>query len=106
MKFNREAGRVRKSGLDLLSDRIVCDLTPLQWRDLFGAALSIPFVVNVPINGFIAEGWGLGMFAILVPVLLVPAIMTLFLIQRRGEKMDMVTTAASKRRRIGNGPSS
>lgn len=98
---------VGKSGLDLLSDIIVGDLTPLQWRGFFGAALSIPFVVTVPINGFIAEGfvnnwrWGLGMFAILVPVLLVPAIMTLYLMQRRGEKMGMVTMAASKRRRIG-----
>ncbi|KAH0434506.1 hypothetical protein CcaCcLH18_05249 [Colletotrichum camelliae] len=64
---------VGKSGLDLLSDIIVGDLTPLQWRGFFGAALSLPFVVTVPVNGFIAEGfvdnwrWGLGMFAIVVP---------------------------------------
>lgn len=98
---------VGKSGLDLLSDIIVGDLTPLQWRGFFGAALSIPFIVTVPINGFIAEGfvdnwrWGLGMFAILVPVLLVPAIITLYAMQRRGEKMGMVTMAASKQARIG-----
>ncbi|QDS71941.1 hypothetical protein FKW77_000787 [Venturia effusa] len=98
---------VGKSGLDLLSDIIVGDLTPLQWRGFFGAALSIPFVVTVPVNGFIAEGfvdnwrWGLGMFAILVPVLLVPAIMTLYSMQRKGEKMGMVTMAASKRLRNG-----
>ncbi|KAF7557405.1 hypothetical protein G7Z17_g664 [Cylindrodendrum hubeiense] len=98
---------VGKSGLDLLSDIIVGDLTPLEWRGFFGAALSIPFVVTVPINGFIAEGfvdnwrWGLGMFAILVPVLLTPAIFTLYSMQRRGEKMGMVTMAASKRVRTG-----
>ncbi|CAG9955496.1 unnamed protein product [Clonostachys rosea f. rosea IK726] len=98
---------VGKSGLDLLSDIIVGDLTPLEWRGFFGASLSIPFVVTVPINGFIAEGfednwrWGLGMFAIIVPVLLLPAIFTLYSMQRRGEKMGMVTMAASKRVRAG-----
>lgn len=98
---------VGKSGLDLLSDIIVGDLTPLQWRGFFGAALSIPFVITVPVSGFITEGfvdnwrWGLGMFAILVPVLLVPAIFTLYSMQRRGEKLGMVTMAASARLRTG-----
>ncbi|PHH62143.1 hypothetical protein CDD81_7517 [Ophiocordyceps australis] len=96
---------VGKSGLDLLSDIIVGDLTPLQWRGFFGAALSIPFVVTVPVNGFIAEAfvdkwrWGLAMFAIVVPVLLIPAIATLYAMQRRGESMGMVTMAASQRLR-------
>lgn len=98
---------VGKSGLDLLSDIIVADLTPLQWRGFFSACLSLPFVVTVPVNGFIADGfqdnwrWGLGMFAILVPVLLVPAIITLYSMQRRGEKAGMVTMADSKNVRTG-----
>lgn len=98
---------VGKSGLDLLSDIIVGDLSPLEWRGFFGALLSIPFVITVPINGFIAEGfvdnwrWGLGMFAIMVPVLLAPAIFTLYAMQRQGEKMGMVTIAGSKRERTG-----
>ncbi|KAK1709437.1 hypothetical protein CaCOL14_001153 [Colletotrichum acutatum] len=98
---------VGKSGLDLLSDIIVADLTPLEWRGFFGACLSLPFIVTVPVNGFIAEGfyenwrWGLGMFAILVPVLLIPAIFTLYAMQRRGEKAGMVTIADSKNVRTG-----
>ncbi|KAL0930074.1 siderophore iron transporter [Colletotrichum truncatum] len=98
---------VGKSGLDLLSDIIVADLTPLEWRGFFGACLSLPFIVTVPVNGFIAEGfyddwrWGLGMFSILVPVLLVPAILTLYAMQRRGEKAGMVTMAHSKDVRTG-----
>ncbi|KAK2757744.1 siderophore iron transporter [Colletotrichum kahawae] len=98
---------VGKSGLDLLSDIIVADLTPLEWRGFFSACLSLPFIVTVPVNGFIAEGffddwrWGLGMFAILVPVLLVPAILTLYAMQRRGEKAGMVTMADSKNVRTG-----
>ncbi|TPX09119.1 uncharacterized protein E0L32_001618 [Thyridium curvatum] len=98
---------VGKSGLDLLSDIIVADLTPLEWRGFFSACLSLPFIVTVPINGFIADGfyddwrWGLGMFAILVPALLIPAIMTLYAMQRRGEKAGMVTIADSKDVRTG-----
>ncbi|KAF5664792.1 siderophore iron transporter 3 [Fusarium heterosporum] len=103
---------VGKSGLDLLSDIIVADLTPLEWRGFFGACLSLPFIVTVPVNGFIADGfyqdwrWGLGMFAILVPVLLVPAIMTLYTMQRRGEKAGMVTMADSKDVRLGRSEAS
>ncbi|RMZ77074.1 hypothetical protein DV738_g4605, partial [Chaetothyriales sp. CBS 135597] len=98
---------VGKSGLDLLSDIIVADLTPLEWRGFFSACLSLPFIVTVPINGFIAEAfydnwrWGFGMFAILVPVLLLPAILTLYAMQRRGEKAGMVTIADSKDVRTG-----
>ncbi|KAF0643998.1 hypothetical protein FPSE5266_02453 [Fusarium pseudograminearum] len=98
---------VGKSGLDLLSDIIVADLTPLEWRGFFSACLALPFIVTVPVNGFIAEGfyedwrWGLGMFAILVPVLLLPAIFTLYTMQRRGEKAGMVTMADSKDVRTG-----
>ncbi|KAK7729788.1 hypothetical protein SLS53_009204 [Cytospora paraplurivora] len=100
---------VGKSGLDLLSDIIVGDLTPLEWRGFFGALLSVPFVITVPVNGFIAEGfvddwrWGLGMFAIMVPLLLCPAIFTLYAMQHRGNKMGMVTMAGSKQQRTGAG---
>jgi MFS family permease len=102
---------VGKSGLDLLSDIIVGDLTPLEWRGFFGAIISTPFIVTVPINGFIADAfvdnwrWGLGMFAILVPVLLIPAIITLYTMQKRGEKLGMVTSAGSKRARAGSASS-
>lgn len=44
-----------KSGLDLLGDIIVADLTPLEWRAFWGALLSSPFIITVFINGFIAD---------------------------------------------------
>ena len=91
-----------KSGLDLLSDIIVGDLTPLEWRAFWGGLLSSPFIVTVFINGFIAEGmipdhwrWGLGMFAIMMPVLLIPAILTLYGVQRRADKLGMISFGES-----------
>lgn len=91
-----------KSGLDLLSDIIVGDLTPLQWRGFWGAMLSTPFLVTTFINGKISEAfipdkwrWGLGMFAIMVPVLLLPTIWTLYSMQYKAEKFGMVSMGAS-----------
>ncbi|KAI6913887.1 hypothetical protein KC334_g1102, partial [Hortaea werneckii] len=85
-----------KSGLDLLSDIIVGDLTPLQWRGFWGGMLSTPFLVTTFINGFISDSfvpdnwrWGLGMFAIMIPVLLIPAIWTLYGMQHKAKKMGM-----------------
>lgn len=91
-----------KSGLDLLSDIIVGDLTTLQWRAFWGGMLSTPFLVTTFVNGFIADSfipdnwrWGLGMFAIMVPVLLIPAIWTLYGMQRKAAKFGMVSMGDS-----------
>ncbi|KAI7217037.1 hypothetical protein KC333_g4487 [Hortaea werneckii] len=98
-----------KSGLDLLSDIIVADLTPLQWRAFCGALLSTPFLITVPLDGFISAGfvpdnwrWGLGMFSIMVPVLLIPAIITLFGIQHKAAKHGMVSIGDSGFARKGD----
>ncbi|CAO2649791.1 Nn.00g010830.m01.CDS01 [Neocucurbitaria sp. VM-36] len=87
-----------KSGLDLLGDIIVADLTPLEWRAFWSSLLSSPFIITVFINGFIADAmipdhwrWGLGMFAIMMPVLLVPAIWTLYGVQRRADKLGTIS---------------
>lgn len=91
-----------KSGLDLLGDIIVGDLTTLQWRAFWGGMLSTPFLVTTFVNGFIADSfipekwrWGLGMFAIMMPVLLIPAIWTLYGMQRKAEKVGMISMGDS-----------
>ncbi|KAJ5165893.1 siderophore-dependent iron transporter [Penicillium capsulatum] len=91
-----------KSGLDLLGDIIVGDLTTLQWRAFWGGMLSTPFLVTTFVNGFIADSfipekwrWGLGMFAIMMPVLLIPAICTLYGMQRKAEKVGMISMGDS-----------
>ncbi|KAI7548086.1 hypothetical protein KC331_g4624 [Hortaea werneckii] len=97
------------TSLDLLSDIIVADLTPLQWRAFCGVLLSTPFLITVPLDGFISAGfvpnnwrWGLGMFSIMVPVLLIPAIITLFGIQHKAAKHGMVSIGDSGFARKGD----
>lgn len=91
-----------KSGLDLLSDIIVGDLTPLQWRGFWGGMLSTPFLVTTFVNGFISDAfipdkwrWGLGMFAIIMPVCLLPAITTLYAMQHKAQKLGMISMGDS-----------
>lgn len=95
-----------KSGLDLLGDVIVGDLTPLQWRGFWGSLLSSPFLVTTFVTGFISEAfipdqwrWGLGMFAVMMPVLMIPAIWTLYGMQNKAKKFGMVSMADSGRAR-------
>ncbi|KAF2158825.1 hypothetical protein M409DRAFT_61330 [Zasmidium cellare ATCC 36951] len=92
-----------KSGLDFLGDLIVADLTSMQWRGFFGSLLSLPFIVTVFIDGFISDGflpdnwrWGLGMFAIMTPILLIPAIVTLYFMEHKAKKLGMVSAGGSK----------
>ncbi|KAF7194917.1 Siderophore iron transporter 3 [Pseudocercospora fuligena] len=97
-----------KSGLDFLGDVIVADLTNLRWRGFFGSLLSVPFIVTSFIDGFISEGflpekwrWGLGMFAIMTPILLIPAIITLYAMEHKAKKLGMVSAGASRWERAG-----
>lgn len=89
-----------KSGLDFLGNVIVADLTPLQWRVFWNSLLVAPFLVTTFINGFISDAfipekwrWGLGMFAIMMPTLMIPAIWTLYGMQRKADKLGMISSA-------------
>ncbi|KFY32793.1 hypothetical protein V495_08729 [Pseudogymnoascus sp. VKM F-4514 (FW-929)] len=92
-----------KSGLDFLGDVIVGDLTPLQWRVFWNGLLVGPFLITTFVNGFISDAfipekwrWGLGMFAIIMPVMMVPAIMSLYGIQAKADKLGMISISGPK----------
>ncbi|KIY43665.1 MFS general substrate transporter [Fistulina hepatica ATCC 64428] len=91
------------AGLDLLNNVIVGDLTPLQWRGFVSSVLSAPYIINTWFSGKIvsalSEGekwrWGYGMFAIIMPVVLTPAIVTLMYLERKAKKAGIVNIASS-----------
>jgi MFS family permease len=77
---------------------IVADITSLQWRAAIQAAITAPNIINGFLAGPIAEGvnaygggngwrWGYGMFAILVPVCIAPAVIVLFWGDYRAKKL-------------------
>ncbi|KAM5345835.1 hypothetical protein ACJ41O_011696 [Fusarium nematophilum] len=94
---------VGSSGLDLTNDIIVADLTPLEWRGFASSMLSTPFIINTWFAGKIVDAlqgkgqwrWGLGMFAIIMPVALAPAVATLIWLDRKAKRDGVVNIASS-----------
>lgn len=94
---------VGSSGLDLINDIIVADLTTLEWRGFASSMLSTPFIINTWFAGKIVGAldgpedwrWGYGMFAIIMPVALGPAIVTLIFLDRKARKHGITTMASS-----------
>ncbi|KAF8914570.1 major facilitator superfamily domain-containing protein [Mucidula mucida] len=94
------------TGIDFLAGVIVADITSLQWRALVNNLVgSVPWLVNVFISTYITTGiaantsdgwrWGFGMFAILIPVSVTPAIWVLFWGDRRAKKLGALSLASS-----------
>ncbi|PPQ68692.1 hypothetical protein CVT24_007577 [Panaeolus cyanescens] len=90
------------TGLQLLTQIVIADITTLQWRSLMSALMSLPFVINVFIGGKISASmirkgpdgwrWGYGMFAILVPAALAPLIITLLWAERKAKRLNLIVT--------------
>ncbi len=107
------------SGLQLLTQIIIADITTLKWRGLVSSLTSAPFIINAFIGSMVATSmlehstwrWGCkcrvllpcttrndsldisladGMFAILVPASLSPLILTLFWAERKAKKLQLV----------------
>lgn len=96
-----------QSGFDLITDIIVGDLSPLQWRGFTTAMTSFPYLflpfVGSKIQASLCSGntndcwrWGYGMFCIIAPALVSPIIVTLFYADRQAKKAGELSFAASR----------
>ncbi|TFK35357.1 drug:h+ antiporter [Crucibulum laeve] len=89
---------VGNTGLQLLTQIIIADITVLKWRGLVAALMSLPFIINAfvgsNISASVIQGagwrWGYGMFAILVPAALSPLIVTLLWAEKKAKKLGIV----------------
>nr|XP_018267067.1 uncharacterized protein I303_01050 [Kwoniella dejecticola CBS 10117]OBR89225.1 hypothetical protein I303_01050 [Kwoniella dejecticola CBS 10117] len=92
------------TGLQMLQQIVIADMTNLRWRGLVTGLVSAPFIINNFVSAEIAEGilpnwrWGYAMFAILVPVALAPIIVTLFWAQWKAKKMDVAKASPNARK--------
>ncbi|KAJ8081510.1 hypothetical protein PM082_007355 [Marasmius tenuissimus] len=85
------------TGLQLLTQIIIADITTLKWRGFVSGLVSLPFCVNAYIGANVAAAvldnsgwrWGYGMFAILVPASLSPLIITLLWAERKAKRLDL-----------------
>ncbi|GLB36915.1 putative major facilitator superfamily protein [Lyophyllum shimeji] len=91
------------TGLQLLTQIIIADITTLQWRGLVSSLISLPFVINAfigsNVSAAVAAGagwrWGYGMFAILIPVSILPLIVTLLWAENKARKLGIVLNGKS-----------
>ncbi|QHS72982.1 uncharacterized protein SPAR_F00100 [Saccharomyces paradoxus] len=84
---------IGQSGISLMNMVIIADTTTLKWRSFFTSLLSVPYLVTTWISGYIVEDiinsnwrWGYGMFAIITPVALTPAILVMSYLEHQANK--------------------
>lgn len=84
--------------LNTTNSILVADSTPLQTRGFVTSLLAMPYVWTVFIAGDITDHfgldgwrWGVGMFAIIVPAALGPAIWLLFWAEIKAKKIGVVS---------------
>ncbi|GMK58689.1 hypothetical protein CspeluHIS016_0601310 [Cutaneotrichosporon spelunceum] len=80
------------TGLQILLQIIVADLTTLRWRALVNSILTVWFIMNAFVAAEISARvtnwrWGYGMFAIMMPATLLPVIISLLWAQRKGAQI-------------------
>lgn len=95
-----------KSGVNFLNTLLVIDLTLLKWRGLVMSILSTPFIVNCWFAGLIVGDlqdtnwkWGYGMFAIIIPVVLLPAIFVMTYFDKQANISDHFQSGKSNNKK-------
>ncbi|GAA5973289.1 hypothetical protein JCM11641_003054 [Rhodosporidiobolus odoratus] len=94
---------IGSGGFDLLNSILMADLTPLKWRGLAMGLLTSPYLVTVWYTSEIVDAlstdgkwrWGYGMFAIIYPVIWIPACIAMFWLERRALKDNLINVEAA-----------
>ncbi|WWD08232.1 hypothetical protein V865_006343 [Kwoniella europaea PYCC6329] len=96
------------TGITFLNSLLIADITSLQWRAFVDGAVNLPYVVNAFVSGYIVEDingysangwrWGYGMFCILLPVCVSPALIVLLIGDHRAKKLGTTALGASATR--------
>ncbi|TQN66381.1 MFS siderochrome iron transporter C, partial [Colletotrichum shisoi] len=91
---------VGQSATNIMNDIIVADITTARWRGFAISFLFFPFLVTPWAAGFIVDDvvrpggigwrWGIGMYAILMPISSAVIISTLLYYQRRAKNRGLV----------------
>ncbi|KAI5994577.1 major facilitator superfamily domain-containing protein [Pisolithus orientalis] len=97
---------IGNTGLQLLTQIVIADITTLTWRGLVVSLASTPFIINAFVGPNISSAviehlgwrWGYGMFAILMPLVLAPLITTLLWGERKAKKLALVDSLLSRTR--------
>ncbi|CCH46045.1 Siderophore iron transporter [Wickerhamomyces ciferrii] len=83
------------TGINLMSTITAADITPLKYRGLLLGILSTPYLITTWFSGLIVDAilgkgnwrWGYGMFAIIMPVAIAPAIVIMMWLDNKADKL-------------------
>ncbi|CAK9786879.1 putative Siderochrome-iron uptake transporter [Cutaneotrichosporon oleaginosum] len=96
------------SGLMILVEILIADTTSLRNRLFFSYIPAYPFIINAWVSGDIAQAvmanstwrWGIGMWAIIFPVLTLPLFYSLISAERRAYKAGLLDDVPSPYRHV------
>ncbi|GAA5849250.1 hypothetical protein JCM3766R1_002311 [Sporobolomyces carnicolor] len=96
--------QIGSSGFDLLNTILMADLVPLKYRCLAMGLLSSPYLVTVWYTSEIVAAlsrddkwrWGYGMFAIIYPVIWIPACWCMFWLERQALREGLINVDAAR----------
>ena len=82
---------IGQTGMQILNQIIVADITSSKWRGLADGLVNLPFMIIPWCSAFIVDSalptigwrWGIGMFAIIMPFCSLAVVVPLILFQRR-----------------------
>jgi len=82
------------TGLQLVIQIIIADVTTLRYRALVSSLISLPFIINAFVASNVSAAvmahstwrWGYGMFAIIMPCTLLPIVLALLWSQWKGRR--------------------
>lgn len=91
---------IGQSGTNTMNDIVIGDITSTRWRAFAFSIQFLPFLLTPWVAALICDAvltgigwrWGIGMFAIIMPIMASCIIGTLFFYQRKAKKMHIVQT--------------
>ncbi|ODO10341.1 hypothetical protein I350_00936 [Cryptococcus amylolentus CBS 6273] len=91
------------TGVQLLVEVIIADITSLRSRLIFSYIPATPFLINAWISGNVASavlgrttwGWGIGMWAIIFPVTILPLLFSLIAAEWRAKRKGFLRNIPS-----------
>ncbi|GAA5863816.1 hypothetical protein JCM8547_006074 [Rhodosporidiobolus lusitaniae] len=92
------------SAFTQINSTLIADLTPLKWRGMAQAIMTTPYLCTVWFTSEIVAGlsggskwrWGYGMYAIIFAVFWAPAIILMFLLERRALQKGLVNVDVAR----------
>ncbi|KAJ6525618.1 drug:h+ antiporter [Mycena capillaripes] len=96
---------IGSTGLQLLTQVVIADITTLKWRGLVLSLNSLPFLINAFVGSNISTAiieragwrWGYGMFVILIPITLSPLVVTLLWSERTTSRIERASARQPKK---------